>query len=46
MMGGHEDTDRERDELPGLPQHLAALAGALIGPSDLGRNHDKHLAYR
>jgi len=29
----------------GLPRHLAALVGALNGPSDLGRNHDKYLSY-
>lgn len=29
----------------GLPRHLAALVGALKGPADLGRNHDKYLAY-
>lgn len=40
-----DDADRDRDEVPELPQHLAALVGALKGPSDLGRNHDKYLAY-
>jgi hypothetical protein len=40
-----EDANRERDEIPGLPRHLAALVGALKGPLDLGRNHDKYLAY-
>jgi hypothetical protein len=34
-----ENEDRE------LPRHLAALVGALTGPADLGRNHDKYLAY-
>jgi hypothetical protein len=43
--GRAEDASQERDESPGLPQHLAALVGALKGPSDLGRNHDKYLAY-
>jgi len=33
------------EEQPGLPPHLAALVGALKGPADLGRNHDKYLAY-
>jgi hypothetical protein len=33
------------DEKPRLPRHLSALAGALSGPPDLGRNHDKYLAY-
>jgi hypothetical protein len=40
-----EDANRERDEIPGLPRHLAALVGGLKGPPDLGRNHDKYLAY-
>ena len=40
-----DDADRDRDEIPGLPPHLAALVGALKGPPDLGRNHDKYLAY-
>jgi hypothetical protein len=30
---------------PALPEHLSALAGALHGPADLGRNHDKYLTY-
>jgi hypothetical protein len=29
----------------GLPPHLAALVGALDGPPDLARQHDKYLAY-
>jgi hypothetical protein len=40
-----EDANRDRDEIPGLPRHLAALVGALKEPPDLGRNHDKYLAY-
>ena len=28
-----------------LPRHLSALIGSLHGPPDLGRNHDKYLAY-
>jgi hypothetical protein len=39
------DAGRDRDEIPELPRHLAALVGALKGPPDLGRNHDKYLAY-
>jgi hypothetical protein len=35
----------DREQGPGLPPHLAALVGALTGPPDLGRNHDKYLAY-
>jgi hypothetical protein len=30
---------------PPLPENLAALVGAIQGPADLGRNHDKYLAY-
>jgi hypothetical protein len=38
--------DESQDEGPyELPRHLAALVGALKGPADLGRNHDKYLAY-
>jgi hypothetical protein len=33
------------DEVRELPRHLAVLVGALTGPPDLGRNHDKYLAY-
>jgi len=43
--GQIEDAGQERDEAVGLPRHLAALVGALSGPSDLGRNHDKYLSY-
>jgi hypothetical protein len=43
--GRAEDVSRDEDEIPGLPQHLAALVGALTGPPDLGRNYDKYLAY-
>ena len=43
--GRAEDASRERDEIPRLPPHLTALIGALNGPPDLGRNHDKYLAY-
>jgi hypothetical protein len=35
----------EREEPPALPRHLSALIGALRGPADLGRNHDKYLSY-
>jgi hypothetical protein len=38
------DASRDGEE-SGLPPHLAALVGALKGPADLGRNHDKYLAY-
>lgn len=33
------------EDAPALPPHLAALVGALRGPEDLGRNHDKYLSY-
>jgi hypothetical protein len=38
---------REDDASPAppLPENLAALIGAIQGPADLGRNHDKYLAY-
>ena len=45
MMSGLETGGQERDEAAGLPRHLAALVGALNGPSDLGRNHDKYLSF-
>jgi hypothetical protein len=35
----------EGAEQPELPPHLAALVGALQGPPDLGRNHDKYLTF-
>jgi hypothetical protein len=34
-----------RDDALALPQHLSALVGALHGPADLGRNHDRYLTY-
>jgi hypothetical protein len=40
-----EDASRDEGEMPELPRHLAVLVGALKGPPDLGRNHDKYLAY-
>jgi hypothetical protein len=43
--GRVDDAGQEQDEASGLPRHLAALIGALNGPSDLGRNHDKYLSY-
>lgn len=43
--GQVEDASRDREEASGLPRHLATLVGVLKGPSDLGRNHDKYLAY-
>ncbi len=43
--GRVEDAAQERHDDAGLPRHLAALVGALNGPTDLGRNHDKYLAY-
>jgi hypothetical protein len=40
-----DDAGGDWDVPPGLPPHLAALVGALKGPPDLGRNHDKYLTY-
>ena len=40
-----EEAGEPADEQPRLPRHLSALVGALSGPPDLGRNHDKYLAY-
>jgi hypothetical protein len=40
--GGGEDHE---SPAPPLPENLAALVGALQGPADMGRNHDKYLAY-
>jgi hypothetical protein len=40
-----EDAVRSEDEVRELPRHLAMLVGALMGPPDLGRDHDKYLAY-
>lgn len=36
--------DEAPDE-PTLPRHLAALVGALQGPTDLGIHHDRYLTY-
>ena len=44
-QAGPGEAGDARDEAPRLPRHLAALVGALSGPPDLGRNHDKYLAY-
>lgn len=40
-----EDAVAGEGEVRELPRHLAMLVGALTGPPDLGRNHDKYLAY-
>jgi hypothetical protein len=40
--GSGED---QESSAPPLPENLAALVGALQGPADMGRNHDKYLAY-
>jgi hypothetical protein len=40
-----EDAIGGEDEVRELPRHLTVLVGALTGPPDLGRNHDKYLAY-
>jgi hypothetical protein len=42
MADDKRAADASRDEgQSGLPRHLTALVGALKGPADLGRNHDK-----
>jgi hypothetical protein len=38
------DSD-EDGKAPPLPENLAALVGSIQGPADMGRNHDKYLAY-
>jgi hypothetical protein len=40
-----DEDEAKHEEFPALPRHLSALIGSLRGPPDLGRNHDKHLAY-
>lgn len=40
-----DDHTAKPEAVPALPEHLAALIGALHGPEDLGRNHDKYLSY-
>ena len=40
-----EDDVRGQDKVRELSRHLAVLVGALTGLPDLGRNHDKYLAY-
>jgi hypothetical protein len=47
-MSGDVPTEQqtaEREPAPALPEHLSALVGSLLGPADLGRNHDKYLTY-
>jgi hypothetical protein len=40
-----DDAADRREDASQLPRHLSALIGSLQGPPDLGRNHDKYLAY-
>ncbi|SFK68638.1 hypothetical protein SAMN05216275_13228 [Streptosporangium canum] len=40
-----DGASEEHLDEPRLPRHLAALVGALHGPSDLGVHHDKYLTY-
>jgi len=40
-----DDAAGGREGASQLPRHLSALIGSLHGPPDLGRNHDKYLAY-
>jgi len=42
---GPVDEPDAGNDASGLPPHLAALVGALDGPPDLAREHDKYLAY-
>ena len=40
-----QSSEDGEDSMPPLPENLAALVGSIQGPADLGRNHDKYLAY-
>ena len=40
-----DEQTAEEEPAPALPEHLSALVGALHGPADLGRNHDRYLTY-
>jgi hypothetical protein len=42
---GHDSGEDAERQAPPLPENLAALVGSIQGPADLGRNHDKYLAY-
>ena len=41
----HDSDEDGESGTPPLPENLAALVGSIQGPADLGRNHDKYLAY-
>ena len=41
----HDSGEDDDAQTPPLPENLAALVGSIQGPADLGRNHDKYLAY-
>jgi hypothetical protein len=41
----HDSDEDGESRTPPLPEYLAALVGSIQGPTDLGRNHDKYLAY-
>jgi hypothetical protein len=41
----HDSGKDDESRTPPLPENLAALVGSIQGPADLGRNHDKYLAY-
>jgi hypothetical protein len=41
----HDSGEGDESQTPPLPENLAALVGSIQGPVDLGRNHDKYLAY-
>jgi hypothetical protein len=42
---GHHSGEDDESQTPPLPENLAALVGSIQGPADLGRNHDKYLAF-
>lgn len=42
---GYDSGEGNEGQAPPLPENLAALVGSIQGPADLGRNHDKYLAY-
>jgi hypothetical protein len=41
----HHSGEDDENPMPPLPENLAALVGSIQGPADLGRHHDKYLAY-
>ena len=41
----HDSGEDDESQPPPSPENLVALVGSIQGPADLGRNHDKYLAY-